>query len=75
MQVLVFIWLVVGIGIGGVAVWLFVHSRSEELRKAINEAHEREDEAKAKAKESDNRHAEIVNELKVALEEKGKIPE
>lgn len=48
-------------------------ARQEELRKSINEARERENEAKTKATESGQRYAEIAAELKHALEEKGKF--
>src|ERR1035437_6464421 len=43
------------------------------LRKQIGEVREREDEAKAKAKESDRKYTELAAELKVALEEKGRF--
>ncbi len=43
------------------------------LRKQIREAREREDEAKAKATESDRKFTELAAELKVALEEKGRF--
>jgi DNA recombination protein RmuC len=48
-------------------------ARQEELRKSINEARERENEAKTKATESDHRFTEIAAELKLALEEKGQF--
>jgi DNA recombination protein RmuC len=48
-------------------------ARQEELRKQIGEAREREEEAKARATESDRRYAELASELKVALEEKGRF--
>src|SRR5271168_1625503 len=47
--------------------------RQQELRKFINEARERENEAKTKATESDRRFTEIAAELKLALEEKGQF--
>jgi DNA recombination protein RmuC len=72
MQGLVFVWLIVGITIGGLVVSLFARSRSEELQKAISEARERENEAKAKAKESDDRHAQMAEELKTTLGDRGK---
>jgi DNA recombination protein RmuC len=43
------------------------------LRKQIGEAREREDEAKAKAAESDRKYTELAAELKIALEEKGRF--
>jgi len=48
-------------------------ARKEELLKQIAEARIREEEAKARAMESDRRHLELSSELKVALEEKGKF--
>jgi DNA recombination protein RmuC len=72
MQAFVLIWLVVGIAIGGVVVWLFARSRSQELRKTISEARERENEAKIRAAELDKRHAETAAELKTAIEQRGK---
>jgi DNA recombination protein RmuC len=43
------------------------------LRKQISESREREDEAKAKASESDRKFMDLAAELKVALEEKGRF--
>lgn len=48
-------------------------ARQEELRRSINEAHIREDEAKAQAREADQRSAASALELKMALEEKGRF--
>ena len=48
-------------------------ARQEELRKSINEARERENEAKTKATESGQLFTEIAAELKRALEEKGQF--
>jgi hypothetical protein len=48
-------------------------ARQEELRKFINEARERENEAKTKAIESDQRYAETAAELRITLEEKGQF--
>jgi DNA anti-recombination protein RmuC len=48
-------------------------ARQEELRKTINEAHEREKEAKTSAIESDQRCIEIAAELKISLAEKGQF--
>jgi len=48
-------------------------ARHEELRKSIAEAHERENEAKTKARESDQRSGELADELKLALEDKGRF--
>jgi DNA recombination protein RmuC len=48
-------------------------ARQQELRESIAEARHREAESKAKATESDQRHQEVVAELKIALEEKGKF--
>jgi DNA recombination protein RmuC len=48
-------------------------ARQGELRKQISEAREREDEAKATAREAEKRYAELAAELKVALEEKGRF--
>ena len=47
--------------------------RQEELRKSINEAHERENEAKKKAEKTEEQLTVIGAELKVALEEKGRF--
>jgi DNA recombination protein RmuC len=47
--------------------------RREELGKQISEARNREEEAKSKVTESDQRFAELATELKVALEEKGRF--
>jgi exonuclease VII large subunit len=46
-------------------------ARQEELRNSINEA--RENEAKAKATESEQRYTEVSAELKIALQEKGRF--
>ena len=43
------------------------------MLKAIEEARQRENEAKAKVQEADDRYAETAAELKTALEEKGKF--
>jgi DNA recombination protein RmuC len=48
-------------------------ARQQELRNSINEARERETEAKAKATASERGYSEITAELKVALEEKAKF--
>jgi DNA recombination protein RmuC len=48
-------------------------ARQGELRKSIDEARERENEAKAKTKDFDQRSGELANELKLALEEKGRL--
>lgn len=72
MQILDLVWLVAGITLGAVIVWLFARSRSAELSKSLNEARGRENEAKAAAAVSDKRSADTATELKVALEEKGK---
>jgi len=45
----------------------------EELRNAITDAHQRENEAKAKVKESEQRCDQLGDELKIALEEKGRF--
>ena len=47
--------------------------RLEELRKSINEAHDRENEAKKKAEKTEEQLTVIGAELKVALEEKGRF--
>ena len=74
------VWFAVGCAAGAVVVWLIAngraqgaHARAQELLKAIDEARERENEAKAQAQEADDRHAETAAELKTALEEKGKF--
>jgi DNA recombination protein RmuC len=74
------VWFAVGCVAGAVVVWLItngraqgVGARAQELLKAIDEARQRENEAKAKAKEADDRYAETAAELKTALEEKGKF--
>jgi DNA recombination protein RmuC len=72
MQGMLVVWLVVGCAAGAAAVWLAARGRLEELRKANSEARERENAAEARAKKSEDRHAEVVGELKVALEEKGR---
>src|ERR1035438_3506444 len=48
-------------------------ARQGELRKSIEEARERENEAKGKTKEIDQRLSDLADELKVALEEKGRL--
>ena len=48
-------------------------ARRDELRKSIEEAHTREGDAKLKADESERRSLQIADELKAALEEKGKF--
>jgi hypothetical protein len=48
-------------------------ARQEELRKSIEEARERENEAKANTREFDQRLGELSSELKLALEEKGRL--
>ncbi len=48
-------------------------ARQEELRHSINEARERENAAKTKVTESEQRYAGIAAELKIALEEKGQF--
>jgi DNA recombination protein RmuC len=48
-------------------------ARQQELRKFIDEARARENEAKTKATESDQQYAKLAAELKVALEEKGRF--
>jgi DNA recombination protein RmuC len=48
-------------------------ARQQELRNSINEARGREDDAKAKASESELRVSEIAAELKVALREKAQF--
>ena len=77
MQTIMFVWLVVGFAAGIVAgalvVWLIGNARAQELVKTVNEARERENEAKSKVKEADDRYVEAATELKSALEEKGKF--
>src|SRR5271157_2054951 len=48
-------------------------ARYQELRKSIDEAREREHDAKTKAVESDQRSGKLADELKLALEEKGRF--
>jgi DNA recombination protein RmuC len=48
-------------------------ARQEELRNSLKEARERENEAKTKATEAEQRHADISAELKVASQEKGQF--
>jgi DNA recombination protein RmuC len=72
MQLLNLIFMIVGIAIGGTTIWLFARSRSEELRNSITEARERENQAKARAEEFDKRYSNTAEELKVAVEEKGR---
>jgi len=80
MQILSVVWLLVGIVAGAVMTWLIANghaksanARTQELLKTIDEARRREDEAKVKTKEADDRSVEIATELKSALEEKGKF--
>lgn len=47
--------------------------RQAELRNSINEAREREKEAKTSVAEGEQRYANIAAELKIALEEKGRF--
>jgi len=72
MQTLDPIWFAVGISIGAVIVWLLARARRGELTKSVNEARERENEAKARAAESDRLSANNAAELKIALQDKGK---
>lgn len=67
------VWFVAGIIIGGIATWQLARGRSEELRKTIGEAREREDEAKTRSTESDKRYSDAAAELKIALEDRGKF--
>ena len=48
-------------------------ARQEELRHSVNEARERENAAKMKVTESEERYSGIAAELKIALEEKGQF--
>jgi DNA recombination protein RmuC len=48
-------------------------ARQEELRRAIDEARQRENEANINAKESETRSNEIARQLRVAVEEKGRF--
>ena len=48
-------------------------ARQQELRKSIEEAHTRESEAKRKAENSETRSLQVADELKAALEEKGRL--
>ena len=48
-------------------------ARREELRKSVDEARERENDAKVMARESDLRSGKLADELKIALEEKGRF--
>jgi DNA recombination protein RmuC len=48
-------------------------ARREELRKSVDEARARENDAKAMARESDQRSSKLADELKIALEEKGRF--
>jgi DNA recombination protein RmuC len=48
-------------------------ARQGELRNSINEARERENEAKTKARVSDQQYTEAIAELKIALEQKGQF--
>ena len=72
MQTSVLIWFIVGLTVGGVVAWLISRGRSDELRKSIQEARERESEAKIKAAESDKRFTNIAAAFNTAVEEKGK---
>jgi DNA recombination protein RmuC len=72
MEVMTIVWFVVGIIIGGAVLWVLARGRSEELRKTISEARERENEAKIRATESDKRYSDAAAELKAALEDRGK---
>jgi len=72
MQEITAIWFVAGCAAGSVVVWLIARSRSEEGQKAVSEARQRENEANARAREAEDRHAQTAGELKTALEEKGK---
>jgi len=74
------VWFAVGLVAGAAVVWLIANgraqgasARAQELFKAIDEARQRENEAKAKAKDADDRYTETATELKTALEEKGKF--
>lgn len=77
---MVLVWFAIGIATGAAVAWLIANgraqganARTQELLKAIDEARERENEAKTKAKDADDRQVEIAAELKTALEEKGKF--
>jgi len=48
-------------------------ARQDELRRSLDEARQRENEAKENAKRSDTRCGEIANLLNVAVEEKGRL--
>src|SRR5579872_3154725 len=48
-------------------------ARQEELRNFINDARERENEAKAEATKSDERYTDVAEKLKIALQEKGQF--
>jgi DNA recombination protein RmuC len=56
----------------GVAL-LTARGRHEELRKALDEARNRESDANARAENSDSRREETERELRAAVEEKGKF--
>jgi DNA recombination protein RmuC len=73
MEVMTIVWFVVGVIIGGMVLWLLARGRSEELRKTISEARERENEARTRATESDKRYSDAAAELKSALEDRGKF--
>jgi DNA recombination protein RmuC len=48
-------------------------ARQQELRFVIDEARQREDDAKARVKECETKVAEVDNQLRAALEEKGRL--
>jgi DNA recombination protein RmuC len=73
MEAMTIVWFVVGIIIGGIVTWLLARGRSEELRKTISEARDREDQAKTRSAESDKRYSDAAAELKTALEDRGKF--
>ena len=80
MQIMLVVWFAVVFVAGTAVGWLITIGRvqganahAQELLKAIDEARERENEAKTKAKEADDRYTETATELKTALEEKGKF--
>lgn len=72
MQVSGLIWFAAGIAIGGVLIWLLSRGGLKELRKAANDARERENEAKAIATKLDQRCSDTSEELKSVVEQKGK---
>src|ERR1700722_14102368 len=73
MESMMIVWFVVGTIVGGIVMWLLARGRSDELRKTISEAREREDEAKTRSTESDKRYSDAAAELKTALEDRGKF--